>query len=272
MVVGSTIGCGPKYEVEHRLKGRGRSLVLEVKIKGRATDLAVMLIAPNEEVIKIREISKRDLIDNIEEITLYFKRTPKPQETYFLVIKTIEPEKVVYKQKIEFETAEISIDRIHIGCQKDNPYRTLYKRDEPYVVGPISFRLKKQGNLPVVFSSALVTIGDKEIRVGSLLIEPAVITEEEKVVEIHRGLTFPEGEYPVKVKLRCNIRRDSLVIINNQVRVPGGLGVSPKALEADEKFLERIEEKRRKGYEVGETLQKVEEEIKRGLERAKRKK
>ena len=89
---------------------------LKVEIRGPAAKLIVMVIGQDGNALRTREIEKEKMMDNIE--TISFGIWPgglgdgsigvygiKPGD-YSLVVKTFEPEKIVYKAAIKWPPTE----------------------------------------------------------------------------------------------------------------------------------------------------------------------
>ena len=104
--IGTMAGCGSKYEVEYKIKRNGPNTDLSITIKGKAARLAVMLINPNGKT-SVRTIENEDMIDNIE-ILSWVNREPLKPGTYTLVVKTFDPEKVVYKKELELTREDLN--------------------------------------------------------------------------------------------------------------------------------------------------------------------
>lgn len=81
---------------------------LNVEIKGPATDLIVMIIGQDGSAVLTEEIEKKEMMDNIE-VKVFDITNPyniKKPGVYSLVVKTFEPEKVIYKAAIKLPSAD----------------------------------------------------------------------------------------------------------------------------------------------------------------------
>jgi len=83
-------------------------VVIPVSVRGPADELALILTNPKGET-DIRFISKRALIDNFETVKLSMGECPLSEGPYILIVKTVTPEKVIYKKELWFTSPDVSI-------------------------------------------------------------------------------------------------------------------------------------------------------------------
>ena len=81
---------------------------LPVNVSGPADELALLLTNPKGKT-DIRFISKRELIDNFETVKLGMGECPLSEGPYILTVKTVTPEKVIYKKELWFTSPDVSI-------------------------------------------------------------------------------------------------------------------------------------------------------------------
>ena len=153
-------GCVEKssYRVEYSPIAEPFPRLL-VNVSGPSDDLAIILTNP-EEYTDIAYISKEDLIDNFESVRVRMCKSGNPPVgTYKLVIKTITPEKVVYKVEAKFTPAVIRITDAYVKFKRTGGvYRTL-----PYYLDEYSITVKNDGELPVKGDGILISINGDEI-------------------------------------------------------------------------------------------------------------
>jgi len=141
------------YQVEYKQYKDGCLPLLEVEIKGPAYKLAVMLTNPEGET-EIEIIEKEEMIDNIEAVRvgwhswegklrgfreLYYepwrdrgKKGPEPLLTYTLLIKTFNPEKVVFRENLKFSAGGwLRHHRSVFAQPSTTPARAEYGATEP---------------------------------------------------------------------------------------------------------------------------------------------
>jgi len=94
-----------------------REWLLKIEIRGPAAELRVMVLQQNGEMITTEKISREDMMDNIEKVDFKVWEDKSKDElkidykdikpgVYSLVVKTFEPEKIVYKAKISLPNEE----------------------------------------------------------------------------------------------------------------------------------------------------------------------
>ncbi len=100
-----------RYQVEYEQRANWPRL--EVKVKGPAAKLAIILANPKGET-DIKIVSEEKMIDNIETVYIGWERRMAATTyshlwghkagapTYTLLVKTFEPEKVVYRENLKF--------------------------------------------------------------------------------------------------------------------------------------------------------------------------
>jgi len=83
----------------------GGSGSLSVTVNGPAADLAVVLVTPNGEP-SFRTIDKKDMIANCQTVVLDMSERDLYQKgEWTLMLKSVSPEKVIWKRKINFYNA-----------------------------------------------------------------------------------------------------------------------------------------------------------------------
>ena len=139
-------GCmGSPYDVEYSMDC-GYCPQLLVNVSGPADDLAIILTDP-EDNTHIAQISKKSMIDNFERVRVPMCKSRNPPEgTYKLVVKTVTPEKVVYKTEAKFTPADVCITDAYV---KLKPSRGVALRHCYYCVVGYSITAKNDGELPV---------------------------------------------------------------------------------------------------------------------------
>lgn len=145
---------------------------LRISVRGPADELALMLTNPKEET-DIKFISKRSLIDNFETVELKMGEEPFSEGPYTLTVKTVTPEKVVYKKEVWFispKNIQIINGEITIGCAYGN-YR--------YYVLDGSITSKNEGDLPFFFDTPKIVFTTpggqrekEELSLGSFIAVP----------------------------------------------------------------------------------------------------
>jgi hypothetical protein len=137
-----------KMPIETRYKRAG----LPVTVKGPSDELALMLTNPREET-DIIFISKRDLIDNIETVTLDFGKYPFSEGTYTLTVKTVTPEEVIFKAELWYTVPDINDIQITFGEVKLHYYlKTILgqnRKEDRYEVIECLLIFKNNADLPL---------------------------------------------------------------------------------------------------------------------------
>ena len=146
---------------------------LRISIRGPADELALMLTNPEGET-DIKFISKRSLIDNFETVDLKMGEEPFSEGPYTLTVKTVTPEKVIYKREAWFTSSkniQITDGEITIGCVYGN-YR--------YYVLDGSITSKNEGDLPFFFDNPKIVFTtpggqreEEELSLGSFIAVPS---------------------------------------------------------------------------------------------------
>ena len=130
---------------------------LPVNVSGPADELALMLANPKGEA-DIIFISKRALIDNFETIKLRMGEDPFSEGPYTLTVKTVTPEKVIYKTELWFTVPK--------DIQIINGEITLkYGGWSTYKITKCKFTYKNEGDLPFFFDNVeiLFTLPGRQI-------------------------------------------------------------------------------------------------------------
>lgn len=175
------------YHFEYsKPKPWGKSAYLPVSVRGPADELALMLTNPKGKT-DIRFISKRELIDNFETKDLMMGSEPLSKGLYTLTVKTVTPEKVIYKIELWFTAPilkiinhpELKLKRVRRGnVYWDTGYR--------YYTKEFNFTLKNSGELPIYLDKAEIII-------------PNIHGEIERIVYL-LGVGVPYGEMKIKEK------------------------------------------------------------------------
>ena len=144
-------GCVGKYSVDSAVDDGS----LAVNMSGPAEDLAVIFTNP-EGYTSIRYISKNQMIDNFEGVSFSMcKGRSPPAGTYKLVVKTVTPEKVVYKTEMKFKPAIVQITDAKVTL-KWHDYLNVYQMNYEITV-------KNDGELPILLDNVLIDLDGKEI-------------------------------------------------------------------------------------------------------------
>jgi len=155
------VGCVETslYSVKYSLAEESGGLT--VNVSGPADDLAILLTNPKGHTC-VRYISKKDMIDNFESQWLpMYKGTESaspPAGVYKLTVKTVTPEKVVYKTEKEFKPAVIRITDAGIELTR-GAYRYGTKV-EGYRVG-YTCTVRNDGELPIVLEYYVIVDSTK---------------------------------------------------------------------------------------------------------------
>ena len=119
---------------------------LPVSVSGPADELALMLINPKGETV-IHFISKRELIDNFETIKLGMGECPFSEGPYILTVKTVTPEKVIYRKELWFTIPkDIQITSGEITLRHTGSYT--------YTITKYTLTFKNESDLPFFFDNA----------------------------------------------------------------------------------------------------------------------
>lgn len=149
-------GCVEKssYRVDYSAVAKGGYPKLMVNVSGPADDLAIIFTNP-EEYTDIAYISKEDLIDNFEraEVGMCENGNP-PIGTYELIIKTITPEKVVYRETPKFSGPKVRIEDAEINTRS-------WWGEQGYI-DRIDLKVANDGDLPVIFDKVSVIVDGRE--------------------------------------------------------------------------------------------------------------
>ena len=133
------------YHFEHSVpRPWGKRARLPVSVSGPADELALILTNPKGET-DIKFISKRALIDNFETIYLMMGRESLSEGYYTLTVKTVTPEKVIYKKETLFtfpKDVQITGGEITIKRGTSDTYTILKE---------FSIYFKSDGDLPFFF-------------------------------------------------------------------------------------------------------------------------
>ena len=139
------------YRVEYKptTTEYGFSAYLLVNVKGPADELAVILTNP-KGWWRTEFISRRDLIDNFESVrVLMSKEMPPPAGTYKLIIKTVTPEKVVYKAEATFTPPAVEITDAEVEIKITN---------DEYRVGRHGITIRNEGDLPICLRGEFIIV------------------------------------------------------------------------------------------------------------------
>jgi len=170
------------YHFEYsKPKPWGKSAYLAVSVSGPADELALMLTNPKGKT-DIRFISKRELIDNFETKDLMMGSEPLSKGPYTLIVKTVTPEKVIYKTELWFTVPkDVQITSGEITLEY------TIGRWHTYTITKYRLTFKNEGDLPFFFDDAEIvfTLPGRQI-VGKL---------EEKWEYPLGSLSVPSGEF-----------------------------------------------------------------------------
>jgi hypothetical protein len=151
------------YSIDYKISHDGEPESLTVTINGPAAKLAAILAGPRGEP-EVRIITNEELIANRAQVS--FSPFPHFQVgTYALTVKMVDPEEIVYQEKVTFSPTELTAEDltvtfIPLGDGYNQSGRGLY------IVKEIAIVMRKTGNLPIdrlVFEmngSHLVRIGE----------------------------------------------------------------------------------------------------------------
>jgi hypothetical protein len=137
-------------------------VVIPVSVSGPADELALILTNPKGET-DIRFISKRALIDNFETVKLRMGNAPLSEGPYILTVKTVTPEKVIYKTELWFTSPDVSIADAEF-TYKITHLGGAYGYAGYYFLEMTSLTLINNGDLPAKRDSdarALITLDGK---------------------------------------------------------------------------------------------------------------
>ena len=148
------------YHFEHSMPVP--SGYLPVSVKGPADELALILTNPEGET-DIRFISKRALIDNFETVKLHMGNAPLSEGPYILTVKTVTPEKIIYKKELWFTLPDVSIADAEF-TYKITHLGGAYGYAGYYFLEIVSLTLINNGDLPAkrdTDARALITLDGK---------------------------------------------------------------------------------------------------------------
>ena len=155
-------GCmGSPYDVEYSMDC-GYCPQLLVNVSGPADDLAIILTDPEDDT-HIAQISKERMIDNFESARVPLCRSGNPPDgTYKLVVKTVTPEKVVYKTEAKFTPADVCITDAEVKLKWIGGH---YLIKSGYYLSDYSISVKNDGELPLFLDKILINIDGEEIEI-----------------------------------------------------------------------------------------------------------
>jgi len=137
-------------------------VVIPVNVSGPADELALILANPEGET-DIRFILKRALIDNFETVKLRMGNAPLSEGPYILTVKTVTPEKIIYKKELWFTLPDVSIADAEF-TYKITHLGGAYGYAGYYFLEMTSLTLKNNGDLPAkrdTDARALITLDGK---------------------------------------------------------------------------------------------------------------
>lgn len=158
LVIGSfslLAGCKPAYEVEYKLVAGGREPSVEIKVSGKAAELAVVLTFPDAQN-HVQFISQYDMITNCHTATLrlvnYDDRVQPGM--YKLMVKTVSPEQVVYRTNFELTPGPIEVTDLQLEgiVQEGRLFPTKCR-----------IHVTNRGSLPVVFHFLDLYVGGRSL-------------------------------------------------------------------------------------------------------------
>ena len=149
-----TTNWGSAYTVDYQMASAGGfDASLKTTVKGPAAKLAVILTDPKGES-DTQIIEKENMISNCHTVELPMQ-TPRAG-TYVLTVKTVEPERVVWKKNIPLSLGELAV--VDVTCDLSPNFGPF----EGYFINSIKVVLKKDGNLPVKFTDVSAAVDGKE--------------------------------------------------------------------------------------------------------------
>ena len=148
---------------------------LPVSVSGPADDLALMLTNP-EGKMNIKFIPKTSLIDNFETRYLWMGEEPFSEGPYTLTVKTVTPEKVIYKREVWFTAPK--------NIQITGGEITLARKSNCYYVRDLVLKFKNDGDLPFFFERPQI-----------VLPTPGHPLAEEQIFSLGRFIAVPSGEF-----------------------------------------------------------------------------
>ena len=155
LFVASFLGSG--YRAEYRPLIENGQPFLEVLVTGKAAKLAVMLTDPKGKT-ETQVIEENEMITNAKTVRLAMQQKPEAG-TYTLLVKTFQPERVVYKATPKFTRGRLTI----LDAQfKWKPW-TGGGHQQPEA---ITLTVENQGSLPVCFDRLVATIGEQRCEQG----------------------------------------------------------------------------------------------------------
>ena len=191
------------YSVEYSAVAKGHYGMLNVKLSGPAEDLAIMLTNPEGET-DIEYISKKEMIDNFQSVEVRMCESGSPPAgTYRLNIKTITPEKVVYKENLKFGGANVEIEDAEFETQTSTAaYGT---RPAMYGITYIKITVRNDGDLPIIFDEASIIAEGIELFGGPIRVSQGVSPGESNVIILSpsgwRDRCLTGGIHPVTLEL-----------------------------------------------------------------------
>jgi hypothetical protein len=145
---------------------------LKVTVKGPAARLSVILTEPNGKAHS-QVIEKEQMMTNSKDVSL--PMADLQEGAYALMVKSINPEKVVWQKNIQFSIGQFGLDDVQFN---------FVQHTKPMEVGFLGYKLEgvmvtlhKQGDLPVNFTDVSVTVDGKDcslksIKWGGVMFEP----------------------------------------------------------------------------------------------------
>ena len=152
-------------------------VVIPVNVSGPADELALILANPKGET-DIKFISKRALIDNFETVKLHMGNAPLSEGPYILTVKTVTPEKIIYKKELWFTLPDVSIADAEF-TYKITHLGGAYGYAGYYFLEMISLTLINNGDLPAkrdTNARALITLDGKPENMTLLARRPPSIS------------------------------------------------------------------------------------------------
>jgi predicted Zn finger-like uncharacterized protein len=140
------------YQVDYQVADYHGSVCMEVKVAGPAADLAVLLTEPAGNT-DTETIDKVDMMDNSETVRLNMLHDYKSilPGTYTLVVKTMEPERVVHKERVELKEGEVAIQAVRFQLKPWYGGKQLIEQ--------VELTVQNTGHLPVRFGELSIDVG-----------------------------------------------------------------------------------------------------------------
>jgi murein DD-endopeptidase MepM/ murein hydrolase activator NlpD len=159
----STIGSSLYHiECSKPMASSYKEASLRISVNGPADELALMLTNPKGKT-DIKFISKRSLIDNFETVDLKMGEEPFSEGPYTLTVKTVTPEKIIYKKDMWFSSpknVQMTNGEVTLKCMYDTNRKNYH-----YNVLKYNLAFKNEGSLPFFIDKLIIVfiMPDKKV-------------------------------------------------------------------------------------------------------------